>query len=284
MLFRCIALFALLLIGACAQTGRCPTVDRWILPATGAQIANPLSSNARRAAVLLGEHHDRLADHRWQLASIETLFAANPELAIGFEMFPRAVQPALDEWTGGRLSEAEFLAKVDWARIWGRDPELYLPIFRFARDRRVPMIALNVDRALVNRVAKLGWGAIPQAEREGVTDPAPAAPAYRAWLAEAMGGHGGGGDSGMTLDRFVEAQLVWDRAMAEAIAGAHRFGHRRTVVALIGAGHLERRFGVPHQLAALGVTDTAVFLPASRDEACEPAEADLADALYVTGP
>jgi hypothetical protein len=136
--------------------------------------------------VLLGERHDSAADHHWQLATIERLYAADPRLVLGFEMFPRRAQPALDRWVAGQLTEAQFLAETDWAQVWGFDPALYLPIFRFARDNRIPMLALNVSSRLVRLTARGGWASVPQAEREGVGTPAPASAAYRQRLADAM--------------------------------------------------------------------------------------------------
>jgi uncharacterized iron-regulated protein len=40
-------------------------------------------------------------------------------MVLGFEMFPRRVQPVLDRWSKGELSESDFLREVDWAQIWG---------------------------------------------------------------------------------------------------------------------------------------------------------------------
>ena len=47
------------------------------------------------------------------------------------EMFPRRLQPVLDRWVAGGLSEAEFLKQAEWDRVWHYDPQLYLPILHF---------------------------------------------------------------------------------------------------------------------------------------------------------
>lgn len=235
--------------------------------------------------LLLGESHDNPAHHRWQLDTITRLHARRPGLVLGFEMFPRRVQPVLDRWVAGELDEKTFLRQSEWRKVWGFDPDFYLPIFRFARDKRLPMVALNVDRALMRRVGDVGWAAVPAVEREGVGDPAPASPAYLDGLsgvyaqhAKAMGKPLPGLDD-PGFRRFVEAQLLWDRAMAEGIAQAHRRAGR-PVAAIIGAGHLEERHGVPHQLAALGVGGAKVLLPWDRDRNCADLTPRLADAVY----
>src|SRR4249919_2908985 len=74
---------------------------------------------ARQRVVLLGESHDSAEHHRWQLHTIAALYALHPDLVLGFEMFPRRVQPILDEWSAGKLTQEQLLARTAWAKIWG---------------------------------------------------------------------------------------------------------------------------------------------------------------------
>jgi uncharacterized iron-regulated protein len=279
MLFR-FACSCVALLSACAvPKPGCVAGGRWVSPATLAPIADPVPAAAAAPVTLLGESHDSRADHRWELATIKRLYAADPDLILGFEMFPRAAQPVLDAWVEGRLTEAAFLEQSHWAAFWGFDPGFYLPIFRFARDHRIPMLALNVSHELVHRVGQVGWDAVPAAAREGVGTPAPPSAAYRASLAEAMAGHGGMAMDKARLQHFIDAQSVWDRAMAEAIAAQRARAPGRPVVAIMGAGHLEQRQGVPHQLAALGIADAVVLLP--EQTLCTAPGPGFADAIYV---
>ena len=48
--------------------------------------------------------------------------------------------------------------------------------------------------------------------------------------------------------RFVQAQLTWDRAMAEALVNAKRSSRRQRSSEVLGSGHVEDGNGVPHQL------------------------------------
>ncbi len=254
----------------------CVRAGQWGAPDT----LRPLASPPPAAPVtLLGERHDSAADHRWQLATIERLYAGNPALVLGFEMFPRADQPVLDRWVAGRLSEPDFLLRSDWKQVWGFDAALYLPVFRFERDHRIPMLALNVSDRVIHLVARQGWTGVAVADREGVGTPAAPSASYRARLADAMSGHGGPPMTPQRLQHFIDAQLVWDRAMAEALAAERARAPRRPVVALMGDGHLENRDGVPHQLAALGVAGVLVLVPAHR--LCAPLGRGYADAVYV---
>ncbi len=266
------------LAGCAVAPPACVAAGQWVAPDTLRRLDDPLARPDARVT-LLGERHDSAPDHRWQLAAIERLYAGDPGLVLGFEMFPRADQPVLDRWVAGELSEPGLLLQSDWEHVWGFDAALYLPVFRFARDHRVPMLALNVSDRVIHLVARRGWGGVPVADREGVGTPAPASAEYRDRLAEAMSGHGGPAMTPERLQHFIDAQLVWDRAMAEAIVAARARAPRRPVAALMGEGHLENRDGVPHQLAALDVAGVLVLVPAH--PVCAPLGRGYADAVWV---
>jgi len=280
-----------------AAPAGCGEAGQWFSPPSSASgTAQPLSQEAilQRAAaapvVLLGETHDRADDHAWQLQTLEAIYRLKPDLAVGFEMFPRRLQPVLDRWVAGRLDEAEFLKQVDWDNVWGHDPQLYLPLFRFARQHKLPMLALNVERGLVRRVRTAGWAAVPEAEREGVGQPAQALPLYRMELKatydlhpamKAMHGHT---DEATQFARFMEAQLLWDRAMAEAIAGFRKSHPSTHVVGILGAGHVRNGYGVPHQLSHLNEKQTATLVTLPSDHDCTEITPGLAEAVYLIPP
>lgn len=213
--------------------------------------------------VLLGETHDDPAHHRWQLTQIEALYAREPRLAIGLEMVPRSRQAALDAWTAGRLDEARFLEAVDWQGSWGFDYALYRPIFDFARARRIPMLALNIDRAVVRAVREDGWPALAAWPDLALGRPVAPLPAYNRYLAAAFAGHGRTGDAD-ALNRgyagFVDIQLLWDRAMAARIA-AERAAGTPLIAVLVGSGHVRDGWGIPRQLRDLGHASTALLAP-----------------------
>lgn len=229
-------------------------------------------SIAVKSIVLLGETHTNEDDHRWQLHTLAALHARNPNMVIGFESFPRSVQPVLDRWIRGELSEQAFLKAARWNEVWRFDPSLYTGLFHFARLNRVPMVAMNVEQALIRNVRAHGWEAVPNGAREGVGTPAAADPAYVADLRsiyEEHGSRGGPVRSGEDeFNRFVAAQLTWDRAMAEALAHASTGSPGALAVGIVGRGHLEFGYGIPHQLADLGVKNVAVLLPWPQDRDC----------------
>lgn len=250
--------------------------------------AQLLEAAPRLAALLLAEIHTSAADHAWQLDALQAVAARRRRLALGLEMVPAARQAALDRFNRGQSDEATLLKEVGWQEVWGHDPELYLPLLRWARREGVPLLGLNAEPELVRRVRARGLAAIPPAERQGIGTPAPAGGAYRERLRQAWQGHGGGATSGSApaaaaadLERFIESQLLRDRAMAEAIARARRRHPERLVVALIGRGHLERGTGVPDQLQALRIAPVLVAGRPALPPGCEPAPARARLGVYL---
>jgi uncharacterized iron-regulated protein len=275
-------------LAAGAQQTPCVPVGQWIVPGGGAVNAGEVFARAaRQSVVLLGERHDSAEDHRWQLGVLAALHARRPELVLAFEMFPRRVQPALDRWTRGELSEAEFLDAAEWREVWGFDAALYLPLFHFARMHRLPMVAANVDRTVTREVAQKGIDAVPSERRDGVGRGAAPSRRYLDLLVEVYGAHQppdrrsrSPAPDDAEFRRFVDAQVLWDRALAEAIAGAQRARPQALVVGVMGRGHVQHGDGVAHQLRDLGIADTALLLPWDRDEPCSGLVAGLADAVF----
>jgi len=240
---------------------------QWLDPARGAVISHVdlLAELALQDVVLLGETHDRFDIHRWQLHVAAGLLAVRGNIALGFEMFPRRVQPVLDAWVAGEYDTAQFIEAVEWKTVWGFDAALYLPLFQFCRQYGVPMLALNCHRALVTRVGKDGWDAVPEDERDGLTPARPASPEHRQQLFGLTGGVREGREAQSAddpaFDRFVRAQQTWDRAFACNIAAARKQAEPPLVIGIIGRGHCEYGFGTPDQLGDLGIEKVSVLLP-----------------------
>ena len=251
-----------------------------------------LTGMAKRDVVLLGEQHDEDDDHRWQVQVLAALQAQRPSMVIGFEMFPRRVQPVLDSWVAGNLTVTQLLEQSQWDSVWKLPGELYLPLFQFARINRIPMVALNIDQKLTRAITEKGWDAIPEAEREGVGRAAPTPQAYRDSLFEIYGEHSNirGKDAAKAqktdsaFGRFVESQTAWDRAMAEALARyviPGSTGEKPLVVGIMGSGHVRFGYGVPHQLRDLGVKNIGTLLPVPVGLDCKELRPGLADAVFA---
>lgn len=279
-----------------AKGGECAPVAVWTVPGSASgsgkiSVTDVIGRAARREVVLLGEAHDNPEHHRWQLQALAALHAERPDMVIGFEMFPRRVQKALDQWVAGELTETQFLAASEWNTVWSTDAAMYMPLFHFARMNRVPMVALNIDTRLRRSVATKGFAGVPENEREGVTAPAEPSNAYLDYLLPIYGEHdragrkkagASAGRNDPDFRRFVEGQQLWDRAMAQGIHSALDRPRRPLVVGIMGSGHIKYGYGVPHQLKHLGVAEVGMLLPWNSGTSCELLTADIADAIFGT--
>ena len=249
----------------------CPDPGKWVISGESGQFSTSelLDRYASADVILLGELHDRVEDHRWQLHLLAALHGRHDEMSIGFEMLPRRSQPTLDAWLRDELDEEELLRESNWFEVWGHASTLYMPLFQFARMHRVPSYALNVDQATVRRVGSEGWAAVPKNEREDVGPAAEPHAAYVEEMRDILAGHPLPDDAEPDdfLDRFVRSQTVWDRAMAEKLAEATEL-HAGPAIGIVGRGHAEYGRGIPHQLADLGIDRVVVLLPHRQGQDC----------------
>jgi hypothetical protein len=74
---------------------------------------------------------------------------------IGIEFISSKHQDALDDFQAGKLSLNEFLARINYHDEWGFPWRNYAPIFDWARENRVRLIALNRPREAIWRDLEL---------------------------------------------------------------------------------------------------------------------------------
>lgn len=273
----------LLLFAACSAASAGGNGDNCLAPGDWWQRGEvtPASSVIAQAAaqdvVLIGERHGQMAYHRFELHTLAGLAAHRDDMVIGLEMLPRSAQPVLDAWVAGELSEDELLSQSRWDEVWGYDPAMYLPIVHFARMNRIPLVALNIAPELRRRLADDGFDAVPAAERHGIAPPAAPRKAYRERLRAIYDAH----PLQQSFTTFMQAQLAWDTAMADALEKASAGG--RLAVGLMGMGHILYNDGVAYQLAERGIYAQMTLLPIPVS-GCRPEALGLADALYRLEP
>jgi uncharacterized iron-regulated protein len=213
-------------------------------------------SLARHDMVVVGEQHDDPATHRAEAALLDALGRRRGRVMVSLEMFERDVQPLLDDYGVGRVTEADFLAR---SRPWGNYASDYSPLVEHARTRRWPVVAANVPRPLASAVARGGMAALdtlPFSHRRLFAAERHCTPQgeYYRRFGEAMGGmqgHGAGADSAAaraTLVRFYEAQCIKDETMAESIVRARDVWRGWMVVHYTGAFHSDHRLGTVKRL------------------------------------
>jgi uncharacterized iron-regulated protein len=217
--------------------------------------ADLLRELASVQVVFIGELHDQTGHHQAQLSIIRGLLKDRQPLAIGLEMFRKDSQPALDRWIGGNYPVKSFIN--DYNNNWSMW-EKYQEIFDFARRQKVPMVGLNISREISAKVARNGFAALPEKDRQALGNVQCAVnPEYGDFIRRAMGGHGGHGQQYLF---FCEAQMLWDTMMARHLVDFLKTNPQYRVVVLAGNGHAWK-FGIPRQLLGKMEVSYRVVLP-----------------------
>jgi len=245
--------------------------------ATGAQLAGEAefrSVAGGAGAVFAGETHDQLTDHLAQLEALKALAGVRGEkVAVGFEMLNLTLQPVLDEYASGALTEEEFLLKADWKKEWGFDFKLYKPLFDFIREKKLKAVALNLPKKVVSKIARVGLAGLTPEERQylpakvEITKNAD----YIKYMRQTYEGHGksrapgtyakflrdyilgpkaraGMGD--FTFENYLAAMSAWNETMGSRLADFLNANPGYAGLAVAGSGHVIFNAGIPASVAS----------------------------------
>ena len=190
------------------RTGHVVAFPEWIKALEQAEI------------IYLGEEHHNPYHIEAALKVLNQLLADRIYPTIGMEMFGWDGQEALDSYVSGIQSMSdEFLEEVRWKQNWGGEFSDYGPLVTFARERQLPVRAMNPPKPLIRRILKLGlepmkhepeWAASGMAQEEIVDDPA-----YHTKIIDQLRRcHGGTEEHYRTM---YEASMVRDEGMAKTL-------------------------------------------------------------------
>jgi uncharacterized iron-regulated protein len=220
-----------------------------------------IESVTKARVVYVGEVHTIKRHHRFQLRVIRALDERKIPLAIGMEMLPFPTQEYLDRWIAGDLGEKELLKLIDWDTNWSIDFDLYKPIFEYAREKQIRLLALNAPRSLVKSVARKGLSGLTDEEKDMLPPVTPSSEEHRRYLALSLKQHKTlRGDMARSA---YEAQDVWDSTMAHYVVEYLNSseGQNKTVVVLAGSGHMVYGYGIPERVASASALPYRIILP-----------------------
>ena len=198
--------------------------------------------------VYIGEVHDNPAVHRLEEKLLQGLGDLHPgRQAIGMEMFVRSQQPVLDRWLAGDLDEKQFLRESHWYENWGMDFDYYRDLLYLARDRKIPLIALNAEKSLVESLRRNPENQLTAEEQARLPELDLADPYQRGMVTAVFGGHSHGS---MGLDGFIRAQTLRDETMAESVATflTSPAGRDKPLLVVAGGHHVSHGFGIPRRV------------------------------------
>ena len=218
----------------------------------------------------VGETHTAYADHLLQLEVLRGMAADPQGLALGVEWFQARFQPVLDSYLAGKIDEAEMLRQTEYYQRWRFDYRLYRPIIRFAREKGIPIIALNASQELTHEIRRGGINGLPEVLREELPDSYDVNDkGYENKLREMFKAHAarGGQADDKAFERFVEVQLTWDETMAQHAAAYLNSNPEGRILVLAGKGHVGGRSGIPNRVTRrTGIEGKSIasFNPGSR--------------------
>ena len=200
---------------------------------------------ARADVVILGEHHDDPGTHMMELALLQAVARRRSDVVLSLEMFERDVQPVLDRYLAGSISEDEFLKA---SRPWPNYPTDYRPLVEFARAQHWRVIAGDVPRRMAAAVSSKGLSAVTDLADStrgwAATDIECPQDDYFKRFRAAMTEHPMGPGPAPTADelkamteRFYQAQCLKDETMAESIARVRRDSDPPLVIQYNGDFH-----------------------------------------------
>ena len=225
---------------------------------------------AGKRIIYVGETHDQFSHHAVELEIIRELHRKGRKIIIGMEMFERQFQKVLDDYIGGRIDEGAMLRGTEYFKRWAFDYNLYRPILLFARSEKIPVIALNQKREIVDKVFHRGLDALTEEEKKALPSMDFSDDAYRERLEQVFQEHGAPKGDGFAF--FYQAQILWDETMAESVALALKSRPEVQAVILAGRGHIEYGSGIPKRTARRNGSDYAIIL---NDVEPEPHIADF---------
>jgi uncharacterized iron-regulated protein len=228
--------------------------------------------------IMIAETHDNKKHHELQLDIIHSFRAKKIPLAIGLEMFQTDYQKQLDDWIEGRISEQNF--KEIYAKNWSYDWSLYRELFVFARDNRISMVALNIPKEIIFKVARKGLASLTPEERKniplGVTgDINKSQTEFLKRTFEGVFGHEAKGN---VFTYFCEAQAVRNSGMAMNIVNNRKSNPGGKLVAIAGTWHAVKH-GIPEHFTNINNLSFRVILPEISELGIRNSSSDITDYL-----
>ncbi|MFV1986997.1 MAG: ChaN family lipoprotein [Gemmatimonadota bacterium] len=277
-----------------------------------ASLDDLIAEMGRVQVVFVGETHDDPTGHMLEAELLRRAYetygtagadggSARP-VALSLEFFQSDVQPILDEYLAGLISEKSFRAA---SRPWPRYETDYRPLIEFSRENGVPVVAANAPQRYTSRVGANG--------RESLEDLSPWAlaflpplpygqpsTAYRdQWIqvisgvmeeeglkcgrpipetAEGEPAAHAAAPSGThnNMGNQLHSQTLWDASMGYRVARHLEQQPDALVLHMVGSFHVARGTGTPEHLEAYrpGTSRMIVVLrPVEDVDAFEPAPA-----------
>jgi len=155
-----------------AQTQPAPPDDRYCI--FGAQSGKPFNTEAAFKALIWKSDVIYLGGAKGGLngppAALEVLtalkIARGPKIAVGFETLDITLQPVLDDYLSGKITENDFVSAAAAQKERGFDFGLNKPVFDLMIRNKLRALALGVPQKLVSEIAALGLAGLNEEDKK----------------------------------------------------------------------------------------------------------------------
>lgn len=223
-----------------------------------------------RRVIFIGENHDQFAHHLNQLKIIKSMHKSGKKFAIGMEMFQRKFQSSIDDYLQNKITLKTFLKKSEYYRRWGFNYNLYKPIIDYAKQNKIPIVALNLERELTKKISKNGLFSLTDDEQAKLPQTIDLSNiSYKEKLLKFFSSNTHTTKSKIKNLNFIyQSQILWDQTMADSINRYLEAHDNRAMIVLVGSGHLKMRHGIPDRV---NYSQTVIL----QDEDAQPKSADF---------
>jgi uncharacterized iron-regulated protein len=198
--------------------------------------------------IYVGEQHNQFSHHINQLMVIKRLHEAGYKVAVGMEMFQIPYQKVLNDYIAGKIDEIAFLKQSNYFNNWRLDYNLYKPIIDYVKTTAIPLIALNIDKPIIDKVARKGIHNLTATEKQqlptelDLSNNTYRQNLYQVFLAhqKSFGHH--------KFEYFLQSQAIWDETMAQSAQKFLLDNPNTKLIILAGNGHLRYKYGIPNRL------------------------------------
>ncbi|RZL32444.1 MAG: hypothetical protein EOO96_14055 [Pedobacter sp.] len=243
-----------------------------------------ISDLANANVLFFGEEHNDSIGHYLEATIFKKIAAAYPnKAALTLEMFHTDIQPVINEYLNGNISEKNFIKE---GRAWNNYKD-YRPMIEEAKLNKLDVIGANGAARYSNAVTKNGMEILNTFPKESKQFIAPlpidtATGRYYDKFLETLGGHS------MGPMKIYQTQNFWDATMAWSIAKYAKANKDKKIFQVNGRFHSDEKLGTLAKLKAyapkLKVLNISSFSSEDFDNPNWDKYKMLGDYIIVTDP
>ena len=237
------------------------TPDRPNFCIMGAQSGKALHSEAafksivwKNDVIYVGEAGGEPLDNMAQFEALKAMRTARgSKIAVGFELLDQTLQPVLDDYAAGRLTEEAFRAKTDRENDWDFDFKMYKPLFDFIVTNKLRALALNIPKKTADKIALSGLESLTPDEKQYLPEPVTITrhKKYNDYLKTSFSGPGDTATAQIsTLGNYLASMAASNESMGNRVAGFLNENPGFAVLVIAGNSRLLYNAAIPASVKA----------------------------------